>query len=140
MHRGRYQALALLAAAALGGLATSGSARADDGDGSDSQSEARVELTCSRDSRVRLRVRDSDDTDLRVDVDVRTPRRGAAWSVVLVHERRLVVRVQRRTGGSSGSFSMRRTIPDWPGLDTITVRATGPRGEVCRASASVDGD
>ncbi len=59
---------------------------------------------------------------------------------MVVHERRLVLRVPRRTGGSSGSFSLRLTIPDWPGRDTVTVRATGPRGEVCRATATVDGN
>ena len=41
---------------------------------------------------------------------------------------------------SSGSFSLRRTIPDWPGRDTVTVRATGPGGEICRATATVRGD
>ena len=28
---------------------------------------------------------------------------------------------------------------DWPGRDLVTVRATGPGGEVCRAAAAVDG-
>ena len=116
-------------------LALPVAARADDG--GDSRSDVRVETSCSARSTVRLRVRTEDDDGLRVEVDVRTPLRGTSWSVVLVHERRLVLRTTRRA--SSGSFSLRRTIPDWPGRETVTVRATGPRGETCRASATVDG-
>jgi len=129
-----------LAAIALVALALPLTARADEGDGSSSQSESRVELSCSANSSVRLRVRSRDDDVLRVEIDVRTPRRGASWNVVMLHERRLVFRLPKRTGRSSGSISLRRTVPDWPGLDTITVRATGPRGEICRASATVHGD
>ena len=139
MSTGGLRAFGLLAAMTLVMLALPSAALAEDDD-DDSQAEARVELSCSANSRVRLRVRTRDDDELRVEIDVRTPRRGRSWSVVMVHERRLVFRVQRRTGRSSGSFSLRRTIPDWPGLDTVTVRATGPRGEVCRASATVGGD
>ena len=98
----------------------------------------RVEQTCPGGSTIRLRVRSRDDDELRVEVDVRTRRRGAAWSVVVIHERRLAARVRTRTSTRSGSFSLRRTIPDWPGRDTVTVRALGPRGEVCRASATID--
>ncbi|HEX2303992.1 MAG TPA: hypothetical protein VHH57_10255 [Gaiella sp.] len=140
MSNGGLRASVLLAAIALVALAMPIAAGADEGDGSGSQAEARVELSCSANSRVRLRVRTQDDDMLRIDLDLRTPRRGASWLVVMVHERRLVFRVPRRTGRSSGSLSLRRTIPDWPGPDTVTVRATGPRGEVCRASATIDGD
>ena len=138
MSNGGLRAFAPLTAIALVALALPIAARADEGDGS--SSEARIELSCSANSSVRLRVRTRDDDALRIDLDVRTPVRGASWNVVMVHERRLVFRIQRRTGGSSGSFSLRRTIPDWPGRDTVTVRATGPRGETCRATATVDGN
>jgi len=140
MSNGGLRAFGLLAAMMLVMLALPSAARAEDDDDDDSQAEARVELSCSANSRVRLRVRTRDDDELRVEIDVRTPRRGTSWSVVMVHERRLVFRLQRRTGRSSGSFSLRRTIEDWPGRDTVTIRATGPRGEVCRASATVHGD
>ena len=111
--------------------------RADDGK---REGDVRVERTCTAQSTVRLRVRGRDGGELRVELDVRTRRREARWAVVTVHERRLVSETTRRTGASSGSFSLRFTIPDWPGRDTVTVRATGPRGEVCRATASVAGD
>ena len=129
----------MLAAAAAALALLPVAARADEGDGSGSRADVRVELSCSERSRVRLRVRTRDDGRLRIEVDVRTPARGATWSVVLVHERRLVLRAGQRTGGSSGGFSLRRTIADWPGRDLVTVRATGPGGEVCRAAAAVDG-
>jgi hypothetical protein len=138
MSNGGLRAFVLPAAIALVALALPIAARADEGDGS--QTEARIELSCSASSSVRLRVRTRDNDQLRIDLDVRTPVRGASWNVVMLHERRLVFRVQRRTGDSSASFSMRRTIPDWPGRDTVTVRATGPRGETCRATATVDGN
>jgi hypothetical protein len=138
MSNGGLRAFALVTAIAFVALALPIAARADEGDGS--QSEARIELSCSAHSSVRLRVRTQDENMLRIDLDLRTPRRGANWIVVMVHERRLVFRVPKRTGGSSGSISLRRTIPDWPGPDTVTVRATGPRGELCRATATVDGN
>jgi hypothetical protein len=134
------RALTLSALVLLTALAAPLAARADDGDGSSSEADVRVELSCSATSRVRLRVRERDDDGLRVEVDVRTPRRGTTWAVTAVHERRLALRTTRRTSLASGSFSLRFTVPDWPGRDTVTVRATGPRGELCRASATVDGD
>ena len=112
-------------------------ARAEEHDDED----VRVEVSCSRSSELRLRLRTLDDSDaLRLVLEVRTPRRGTRWAVVVVHERRLVTRRIHRTNLSSGSFTLRRTIPDWPGRDTVSVRAVGPRGELCRASATVQGD
>ena len=137
MWNGGLRAFALFVATALAALVLPIAARADD---DEPHAEARVELSCTAKSRVRLRVRTRDDRELRVDVDVRTPARGATWSVVVIHERRLVTRVRTRTGRTSGSFSLRRTIADWPGRDTVTVRANGPRGEICRASATVTGN
>ncbi len=139
MSNGGPRAFALSVAVALLALVAPLGAGADEGDDG-SRAEARVELSCTANSRVRLRVRTRDEGELRIDLEVRTPRRGGSWKVVTLHERRLVSRVQRRTGESSGSFSARWTLPDWPGTDTVTVRATGPRGEICQASATVAGN
>ena len=131
----RFPRLVTLVLAGLLAAAAPAVARAEDDD------DVRVEVSCSRSSEVRLRLRTLDDADaLRLVLEVRTPRRGARWAVVVVHERRLVTRRIRRTDLSSGSFVLRRTIPDWPGRDTVSVRAVGPRGELCRASATVQGD
>ena len=114
-------------------LAAPVTAGADDG----SEADVRVERSCSVRSTVRLRVRTRDDDELRVDYTVRTARRGAVWSIVVVHERRIAWRGRVRTGSSSGDLSRRLTLPNWPGRDTVTVRALGPGGEVCRASATI---
>jgi hypothetical protein len=123
-----------LAAAALVAVASPAIARADD---EDPDGDVRVERPCTVRSSVRLRVSTRDDDRLRVEVDIRTVRRGARWVVVLIHERRLVARVPVRTGLGSGALSLRRTVADWPGRDTVVVRALGPRGEICRAAVVV---
>ena len=132
MTRRRSRSLTL-AAATLAALLLAAVASADDG----SRADVRVERSCTAQSSVRLRVRAEDDDPLRVDIDVRTPRGGAKWVVSVVHERRLARSVTRRTR-SSGSFSVRFTMADWPGPDTVVARAVGPRGEVCRAAVTVD--
>ena len=86
---------------------------------------------------MRLRVRERDDDLLRVDVDLRATRRDTAWIVTVVHERRVVLRATRRSAAGSRSLSVRVAIPDWPGRDTVTVRALGPRGVICRAAATL---
>ena len=86
---------------------------------------------------MRLRVRERDGDLLRVDVDLQATRRGTAWIVTIVHERRVALRATRRSGAGSRSLSVRVAIPDWPGRDTVTVRALGPGGEICRAAATL---
>jgi len=121
---------ALLAVAA----ATPATARADDGN------DVRVTRSCTAGSAVRLRVRERHDDLLRVDVDLRATRRDTAWIVTVVHERRVALRATRRSTAGSRSLSVRVAIPDWPGRDTVTVRALGPRGEICRAVATLVDD
>ena len=106
-------------------------ARADD------NGDVRITRSCTAGSTVGLRVRKRDGHLIRVDVDLRAARRGTAWLVTIVHERRVVLRATRRTGAGSRSLSMRIAIPDWPGRDTVTVRALGQRGEICRAVATL---
>ena len=115
-------------------IAAPAPARADGGD------DVRVTRSCTAGSTVRLRVRERDGDLLRVDVDLQAARRGTAWIVTIVHERRVALRATRRSGAGSRSLSVRVAIPDWPGPDTVTVRALGPRGEICRADATVGGD
>ncbi len=54
---------------------------------------------------------------------------------MLVHERRVAWRANVRTSRSSGSFRVRRTLDDYAGSDRVTVRASGPRGLTCEATA-----
>jgi hypothetical protein len=107
-------------------------ARADDGQ------DVRVERACTAGSTVRLRVRTRDGDRLRVVLDVRSAPSRSAWLVRIVHERRLVLRATRRAG-LSGSLTVRRSLPEWPGRNTVIARAIGPRGEICRAVVTLAG-
>jgi hypothetical protein len=130
--RSRYL-LALALAALVVAAAAPTAAHADDDD------DVRITRSCSAGSSVGLRVRGRDGDVLRADVDLRAARRGTSWVVTIVHERRVVLRATRGTGSTSRTLSVRATIPDWPGRDTVTVRALGPRGEICRAVATLAG-
>ena len=98
--------------------------------------DVRVSGRCSRASDVSLRLR-ADDGRIRVELRVDTGLARAPWRVVLLHERRLAFQKTLRTGTSSRSLRVRRELPDWYGRDTVVARATGPRGETCRASATL---
>ena len=111
-------------------------ARADDGDGTEGRVELRREVVCSASSRVKLRVR-AEDGRIRLELEIDTRRNAASWTVVLLHERRIVLRGSRRTLPPSGSFEIRRVVDDWFGPDAVVARATGPAGETCRVSVTV---
>ena len=122
--RRMHLALAALCAA----LALPLAARADD-----RPDDVRRTGACSRSSEVTLRLRLADDV-IRVELEIETRRRGSKWSVILLHERRTAFRGTLRTDGD-GSIELRRSVPDWFGVDAFVVRATGPRSESCRVSA-----
>lgn len=98
--------------------------------------DVRVTGRCSGSSTSELRVR-RDDGSLRVELRIDTRRGRALWSVILLHDRRTAYRAKLRTSSGSRSLRVRRSLADWVGRDTIVARATGPRGETCRASAKI---
>ncbi len=116
-------------------LAVPTTALADD-DGGD-RDDVRVRATCSRSVEAELRLRARDDDRLRLDFELRDRRRAGRWLVVVVHERRLAFRGRLQPSQSSGTLTLRRTFRDLFGEDTVLVRASGPRGASCRASASL---
>ena len=126
--------LPAVSVAALAAVAVPARAAADDGG---SRGDVRVTRSCTAKSRAELRVRARDHDELRVDLELRTGRRGAPWTVVIVHERQLVFRGSLRTSTSSGTLTVRRTMADWFGEDALSIRATGPGGETCRVSATI---
>lgn len=126
---GRLAAIAL--AALVAALVLPLTARADD----EPREDVRRAGTCTRSSDVELRLH-ADDGAIRVELEIETRRRGARWSVILLHERRTAFRGTVRTRGG-GTLELRRTVPDWFGRDTIVARASGPRGESCRVSATL---
>ena len=81
-----------------------------------------------------IRLRPDDDA-IRVELEIRTRRKGSAWNVILLHERRTAFRGVIRSRGDT--VRLRRTIANWFGRDSIVVRASGPRLETCRVSAAV---
>lgn len=104
--------------------------------GGDGRREARVSGSCGKGATSQLRLR-SRDGAISVEFELKRRRAGEPWRLVLVHERRVASRARLRTKGSSGSLRMRRTLDDLDGPDAVTVRASGPRGMTCEASATL---
>jgi hypothetical protein len=109
-------------------------ARGGGGDGQD----VRVSGSCGRGATSKLRVRAKDGA-IRVEFEVEGRRGGERWRVVLVHERRVAWRGRARTRSGSGTFRIRRSLPDFEGADQVTARASGPRGNTCEATALLTG-
>lgn len=121
-----------LLVAALFWLATDApSASADDG----GRVEARTRVSCTRGTTSTMRLR-AEKGQIRVDLELEHRRQRGPWLVVVLHERQIVARVTLRSSGL-GQLELRQTVPDWFGTDTIVIRAIGPRGEMCRTSATV---
>jgi hypothetical protein len=76
----------LLALAALG--ATAAPSGADDG-----RTEVRVTRKCTGASSFRLRVR-AEDGWIRIDAEVERARPGSRWTLIVLHERRIVLPVR----------------------------------------------
>jgi hypothetical protein len=103
--------------------------------GKDGRDEVRVTGVCSGLAASKLRLRGRDDRiELRFEVERGRP---GVWSVVVVHERRVAWKGSIRATRSGGTFEVRRMLRDLPGADTISTRALGPRGVVCRAAATL---
>jgi hypothetical protein len=123
---------AILAATALALSAFPVAATADHGDGRD---DVRRTGSCTRDGELTLRLR-ADDETIRVELEIEHGRRGAKWTVILLHERRIAYRGTVRSR-YDGSLRLRRELPDWLGSDNVTARASEPLGESCRVSATI---
>jgi hypothetical protein len=121
--------LLLAAVAACAALSLPAVATADD------DRDVRKAGTCTASSRINIRLR-ADGDEIRIDLEIRTQRRNTAWSVILLRERRTVFKGVIRSGDSR-TAKLRREIDDWYGRDSIVVRASGPRLETCRVSATV---
>jgi hypothetical protein len=122
--------LLLVAVVVCAALSLTSVAAADD-----DRREVRTRGTCTGGSMSNLRVR-AEDGEIRVEFEI-DPRRAGTWNVILLHERRIAFRGLIRPRSTSPSVRLRRVLEDWFGRNTITVRASGPRSETCRASTSV---
>jgi hypothetical protein len=106
--------------------------------GKDDRPEVRVGGSCSGAARAKLKLR-SDDGAIELEFEIERAPAGDLWRVALVHERRVAWKGTARATRSNGSLSIDRTIPDLPGYDTVSVRAWGPDGRTCRATATLAG-
>lgn len=97
------------------------------------QPDVRVSVRCGDGVTAGLRLQ-ARDNGIRARFEVDHARAGS-WNVVLVHERQVAWKGQSRVTLMRGSFEIERTVPDFPGSDAVSARATGPRGTVCQATA-----
>jgi hypothetical protein len=74
---------------------------------------------------------------IEVELRIRVPNPVKSWRIVLLHERQLVFQGRGRSSGDGYSYRLRRTLPNWPGAETIVVRMTAPSGRTCRIAATV---
>jgi hypothetical protein len=79
----------------------------------------------------------AEDGRIRIDLEFEHLRRRGAWTVVILHERRVIARATLSAKTTTSKLQLRRSVADWFGSDTIVSRASGPGGEQCRATATV---
>ena len=118
--------LALLAAATAAAMLVP-SAGAKDGD-------VIVERSCSVGSTVKLTLSEEDGR-IEVELEVDQNRSGVRWTTSLRRNGRLAATAVRFTRPPSGSFTVRRVLPNGAGQDVVAARATRRSGEVCAVRA-----
>ena len=110
------------------GLALASSALAGD-------REVRRTGTCTGPASAKIKLKDEDGR-IEVEFEVDQNRNGVRWSVVLRQRGVVVFSGPRTTRAPSGSFELRRVLPNRSGPDPISARATSPGGQICRVSAT----
>ncbi|HEX7471484.1 MAG TPA: hypothetical protein VF323_00240 [Candidatus Limnocylindrales bacterium] len=96
-----------------------------------------VKGTCSIHSTARLKAK-HDGSRIEVEFEVDQNRNNRTWNVRLWDDGHRVFAGARKTLAPSGSFTVRRLIPNRAGLDTIVARAVNiTTGESCRATLKV---
>lgn len=74
---------------------------------------------------------------IQVELRINVPKPVKSWRVVMLHERRLIVQGRGRSGNGGHSYRIRRTVPNWPGTETVVARLTAPNGRTCRIAATI---
>jgi hypothetical protein len=101
--------------------------------------EVRVAGTCGGGVQSELKLK-SRDGGIEAELEVHQARGGSAWRVVIAQEGRVAWRGTVRAGSASRSFTLHRGLRDYAGADRVSVRAAGPGGVTCRASATLPGN
>jgi hypothetical protein len=105
--------------------------------GNDDRDEVRAAGTCGGSARSELKLK-ARDGGIEAEFEVDHARRGSLWRLTLSQEGRVVWRGSVRA--RSGSFSVERRLRNLAGADRVSIRASGPRGVTCRATATLAGD
>jgi hypothetical protein len=105
--------------------------------GDDDRDEVRVAGTCGGGARSELELKARDGV-IEAEFEVDHARRGSLWRLTLSQEGRVVWRGSLRA--RSGSLEVERRLRNLAGADRVSVRASGPRGVTCRATATLAGD
>lgn len=93
--------------------------------------------SCTLHSTAKLKAK-HDNGRIEVEFEVDQNRNNRLWSVRVSDDGHRVFSGARRTVAPSGSFTLRRLIPNRAGVDTIGARAVNATtGEVCRATLNV---
>lgn len=92
--------------------------------------------TCTGNTSAKIKL-SPEDGRIETEFEVDQNRNGVTWKVVFRRNGSVAARAQGTTGGASGSFEIRRVLPDGAGSDAISARAVSPSGEVCTAQASI---
>ncbi|HEY3955956.1 MAG TPA: hypothetical protein VGM53_21495 [Streptosporangiaceae bacterium] len=78
---------------------------------------------CTNGGRFELKAK-HDDRAIEMEYQVDSNRAGQVWAVRITDNGAVAVSRNATTGGRSGSFTVRKVIPNRPGLDKIHARAT----------------
>jgi hypothetical protein len=105
--------------------------------GDDDRDEVRVAGTCGGGARSEMELK-ARDGGIEAEFEVDHARRGSLWRLTLSQEGRVVWRASVRA--RSGSLRVERRLRNLAGADRVSVRASGPRGVTCRATATLAGD
>jgi hypothetical protein len=109
---------------------------AADARGGGSSDDVRASGTCGGGVRSELRLK-AHDGEIETQFELDHARSGSAWRVVVVQEGRVVWRATLRA--RRGAFKIDRRLRDLAGADRVSIRAAGPQGVACRASATLPG-
>ncbi|MDX6324602.1 MAG: hypothetical protein QOK15_956 [Nocardioidaceae bacterium] len=79
-----------------------------------------------------------DDGRIEVEAEIDSNKAGQTWNWRLTHNGSLSAKGSATTAGASGSFTVRRTVTNLAGDDTLRFRAVNPRtDEVCNGRVVV---
>jgi hypothetical protein len=102
----------------------------------DDDNRVRTTATCSGGLHAELKLK-ADDGRIEVEAEIEHLPSTRPWSIVLIADRTVAWRGTIRPTGRT--IKLERRLPDLPGADQIGLRAAGPGGLACRATATLPG-